>query len=595
MWRVGLKTIDVLDSWKSIALYLKRSIRTCQRLEREAGLPVHRLDESSKARVYAYPSEIDRWLKKTKNHPLLPSPGWRLAKLGGAIAAILAVASLAAYLGGLFTPTPSDAGKERPSLVILQLRNETGDKSLDYLSRRFQVQLMVEIQATAEYLSLISEPSISDAIDSLGLSDKGSYSERDIRAIMKRTDATHLFVGQFWKSGNAWTLNYGLYTVKGPHVQGFIKNETEEDRLPSQVTDWLLAALGVSSAGLVRTPSLEPAESYTDLFFVEAKKAERAYNSDCDEKDLLKAIELYRQAAASHPDSALVFFGLGHCYQNQYLFHGRRKLSRSSMIDNYREALRLAPDLPEAHLGLGWSHFFGGEMDEAYAWFKKARDLSPFNPTVNYHIGIFLSYIGLVNKAIDFLSKAIDYGERSTRAYRMRALCEGQAGRYRAAENDMAKLLELNPTNAKFLCCHARCLLMMKDFAGAEGELDVAEVLAPGDMEVRLTRALLWAAQGEKDKALEAVHPALEDPTRSTYFLSGVYAVLGLEEEAVRQMELVLQRGPEEFYPLVYPYECLNSPANYLYDKIRNGPRFQGILKRLEKDYLTLSARYSGL
>jgi hypothetical protein len=105
----------------------------------------------------------------------------------------------------------------------------------------------------------------------------------------------------------------------------------------------------------------------------------------------------------------------------------------------------------------------------------------------------------------------------------------------------------------------------------------------------------LWAARGEKDKALEAVRPALENPARSTYFLSGVYAVLGLEEEAVRQMELVLERGPEEFYPPVYPYECLNSPANYLYDKIRNGPRFQGILKRLEKDYLTLSARYSGL
>ncbi|MCX6569918.1 MAG: tetratricopeptide repeat protein [Candidatus Aminicenantes bacterium] len=589
-----MDSAGLLDSWKSIALYLKRSIRTCQRLEREAGLPVHRLDESPKARVYAYAPEIDRWLEKT-NHTHIPSPGWRLAKVGGAIATILSLAALAAYLGGLFTPTPSGAGKARPSLVILQLRNETGDKSLDYLSSRLQNQLMVEIQAAAEHLAIISESSISDALESLGLSGKDRYSEPEIRAIMKRTDATHLFLGQFWKSGNAWTLNYGLYTVKGPPVQGFIKNETEQDRLSSQVTDRLLAALGIPSAGQVRTLSLKAPDGYTDLFFVEAKKAERAYISDCDEKDLLRAIELYRQAAASHPDSALAFFGLGYCYQNQYLFHGRTKLSRSSMIDNYRQALHLAPDLPESHLGLGWSHFFGGEMDEAYAWFKEARDLSPFNPTVNYHIGTFLGYIGLVDRAIDFLSKAIDYGERSTRAYQMRALCEGQAGRYRAAANDMAKLLELNPTNTKFLCGHARCLLMVKDFAGAERELDVAEVLTPGDLEVRLTRALLWAARGEKDKALEAVRPAIENPLRSTYFLSGVYAVLGLEEEAVRQMELVLEKGPEEFYPLVYPYECLNSPANYLYDKIRNGPRFQGILKRLEKEYLALSSRYSGL
>jgi hypothetical protein len=32
-----------LDSWKEIAAYLGRSIRTVQRWEREEGLPVHRL------------------------------------------------------------------------------------------------------------------------------------------------------------------------------------------------------------------------------------------------------------------------------------------------------------------------------------------------------------------------------------------------------------------------------------------------------------------------------------------------------------------------------------------------------------------------
>ncbi len=51
----------ILDSWKEIAAYLGRKVRTCQAWERELGLPVHRLDGSPKARVFAYAAELDAW------------------------------------------------------------------------------------------------------------------------------------------------------------------------------------------------------------------------------------------------------------------------------------------------------------------------------------------------------------------------------------------------------------------------------------------------------------------------------------------------------------------------------------------------------
>ena len=50
-----------LDSWKEIAAYLRRGARTVQRWEREAGLPVHRLQHSKLGSVYAYPAELDAW------------------------------------------------------------------------------------------------------------------------------------------------------------------------------------------------------------------------------------------------------------------------------------------------------------------------------------------------------------------------------------------------------------------------------------------------------------------------------------------------------------------------------------------------------
>src|SRR5687767_5613687 len=51
---------DRLDSWKEIADYLKRGVRTAQRWESEASLPVHRVSPD-RGVVFAYRSELDGW------------------------------------------------------------------------------------------------------------------------------------------------------------------------------------------------------------------------------------------------------------------------------------------------------------------------------------------------------------------------------------------------------------------------------------------------------------------------------------------------------------------------------------------------------
>jgi Tol biopolymer transport system component len=53
---------DRLDSWKEIADYLKRDVRTVIRWEKEKRLPVHRVPGGQRQSVFAYTSEIDAWL-----------------------------------------------------------------------------------------------------------------------------------------------------------------------------------------------------------------------------------------------------------------------------------------------------------------------------------------------------------------------------------------------------------------------------------------------------------------------------------------------------------------------------------------------------
>jgi hypothetical protein len=52
----------MLNSWKEIASFLNRGIRTVQRWERELQLPVHRIGKGIRSPVFAFTAEIKLWL-----------------------------------------------------------------------------------------------------------------------------------------------------------------------------------------------------------------------------------------------------------------------------------------------------------------------------------------------------------------------------------------------------------------------------------------------------------------------------------------------------------------------------------------------------
>lgn len=69
-----------LDSWKSIAHYLGRSIRTVQRWSKGLRLPVYHVGACpGHSPVYAYTSELDAWFRKIATDEAaissLPGPG----------------------------------------------------------------------------------------------------------------------------------------------------------------------------------------------------------------------------------------------------------------------------------------------------------------------------------------------------------------------------------------------------------------------------------------------------------------------------------------------------------------------------------------
>ncbi len=74
-----------LQSWKEIAAYLDRDVRTARRWEQAEGLPVRRHRSGARSSVYAYRAELDAWRAerrpKTAAAGLLPRYAWGLAGL----------------------------------------------------------------------------------------------------------------------------------------------------------------------------------------------------------------------------------------------------------------------------------------------------------------------------------------------------------------------------------------------------------------------------------------------------------------------------------------------------------------------------------
>jgi len=64
-----------LDSWKEIAAFFGRDERTVKRWEKDRALPIHRLPGGSRARVFAFTQELERWMHSVEVQPADEIPG----------------------------------------------------------------------------------------------------------------------------------------------------------------------------------------------------------------------------------------------------------------------------------------------------------------------------------------------------------------------------------------------------------------------------------------------------------------------------------------------------------------------------------------
>lgn len=109
----------VLDSWKEIAVFLRRGVRTVQRWERDEGLPIVRHHHLKRGSVRAFPAQLEKWQQQRERIVFRPpdqlSPIDKMRSLifeQGVLMAELKRAQAQNYAQWMLRPTsPSSRGQ----------------------------------------------------------------------------------------------------------------------------------------------------------------------------------------------------------------------------------------------------------------------------------------------------------------------------------------------------------------------------------------------------------------------------------------------------------------------------------------------------
>ncbi|UCC41137.1 MAG: protein kinase [Candidatus Aminicenantes bacterium] len=324
-------------------------------------------------------------------------------------------------------------------------------------------------------------------------------------------------------------------------------------------------------------------------YYGTARDFEAIFRDTSEERFFEESVKKYQEAIKIDPNYALAYWGLGNVYESHFIRKGNKEEDLDLMEKNFRRAIEIDPGLAEAYLGLGWIYFYKFSYDDAYYYFKLARQKDPDNSSVNYQIGSFLKSMGLNRPAIAYYSKSLETNPLHIRCYELLAQCYSFIGDFDKAVERIKTALSIEPSGSLYLQ-NSRHLIMKKNFAEAELEMAKVKETTLLSSRIQLNRALLFAAKGERELALELMKD-FHDSYRIE--VTTIYSLLGLDDKAIECIERGIREALREQFSEYYSYSFLNS--NPYYDSLKDDSRFLEILEKERYKYQERMSKYGDL
>jgi TolB-like protein/cytochrome c-type biogenesis protein CcmH/NrfG len=421
-----------LDSWKEIAAYLGREVRTVQGWEKTEGLPIHRHQHAKQGSVYAFTAELDGWRDARK---AAAEPSQAVSPASTRKYIFVAVGVLALLEGGVllwkFLPAKPPAAAIT-SVAVLPFLDFSPNKDQEYFSDGL----------TEEIIDAISRvPNLRVVARTSAFAFKGKAA--DIRLIGGQLGVGAVIEGSVRKSGDELRITAQLNRVSdGSHLWSHTYQRHLRDVFAVQ-REIAEAIAGELRAG--QMPSGQPPQNVTDAESYRLLQEGRYFfNQFQPPESNRKAIERYQQAIARDPKLAPAYAGLADAYA--YLAENFVEPPREVM-PKAREAALKAVELDQnsaaAHTSLGivlldydWDiaagqrefqramqlnpgsgyshHWYAHSLEaqnrlpEAMKEMRAALDLDPLSIPINWDIGSELIAAQQHEEAVRHLGKAHD-------------------------------------------------------------------------------------------------------------------------------------------------------------------------------------------
>jgi tetratricopeptide (TPR) repeat protein len=430
----------ILDTWKEIAEYLNRSVITCQRWEEQLGLPIHRLDGTPKARVFAYTDELDRWLAEKLHVAEAPNQERRKRTkwIWLTAGAVLAVAAIAVLGWQLFLQAPIPAPAQVPTLAVLPFENRTGDGTWDAWKKALPDLITIDLRQS-KFMDVIKTSNLFQAVGPLVEAEK--FSPEDLKKVAEKAEVGYALTGSFNKSGEDIIINALLQNARTGEVMASPRStcRTENDIFSSvdEMSKEVKIALNLKPRE-IRSDIDKPVAGITTnspqafKFYSQGYRIQGKNKPDEAISPLLKAVELDPR------------FGLAY----RVLFLVCRRMSRWEETEKYgKMAIRLADRIEERERGIFLSDVYQHEeidKKKAVQAFQRFEKLYPYDLPIFDFAQLYISQEEW-DKGIPILEKLILRFPKSPPAIDLLSTCYQAMGLYDKAEKFLDDYLSTNP------------------------------------------------------------------------------------------------------------------------------------------------------
>ena len=349
----------------------------------------------------------------------------------------------------------------------------------------------------------------------------------DVREIGKDLSVKTLLEGSVRKSGNRLRVTAQLIkTSDGFHIWSKTFDEeiadifAIQDDIAKSIVKSLLKSLTPSEQSLIKTTSTINVSAYE--YYLRGRQFFKRFRK----MDIKYALQMFRQAIEKDPGFSLAWAGYADCHSFLIMYADPQPGYLKESTNASKRALKLSPNLAEAHASRGLSYLVCEDFDLAEIEFRNAIKLNPNVFEAYYYYGRCQFHQGNVEVAAELFKKAslidpADYQSRCLRVQILRGLGRTEESTTEAhkAIEVIKKHLEWYPDDSRALYLGAGSLIASGDQQRAKRWLIRAIEIAPDDSVVLYNAACNFSLLGELDKAFKYLERAINLGTVSSAWM----------------------------------------------------------------------------